>query len=526
MSMTSAKEFLRDDCGSAPNGTMVERESLASEAVRSTGWSAGFQITQQVFQLGISILLIRLLSPADFGLVAMANVIIGLAGLLGDLGLCSAIVQKKDLLHEHLDSIFWLNFGLGLIIFLVLTVTSPFAAAFYGEPRVAAIIVVSAMGFVLGPLSSVQMTVLRKELKFRTLGTRQFLAVLPASLISLWLAFTGWGAWSLVLGGLLSPLLMAFAFWNTVSWRPRLKFSFSRLRELMRFGLGLTGFSFFNYFTRNADNLLIGRYLGNVALGLYDRAYSLMLMPLTKVTRVLDASLFPVFSRLQDDNLRFQRAYIRVCRTVALVTLPMSVGFWVLLEPAIVVLYGRQWLGIVPLLQWLVPLGMVQSIGALVGHIYLAKGRTDWMLAWGVASGTLAVCSFIIGLKWGLLGVTIAYTVFSMLMFYPSHAIPFRLIQLPFLKWVRAWIEIALYAGLMGAVMYIVRLLGEQIGGHELSVLATSTLAGISVYFLIIRWRRPSEIDELRRAIPLERVAWLARLVEWMLPPRSVSESF
>jgi PST family polysaccharide transporter len=219
--------------------------------------------------------------------------------------------------------------------------------------------------------------------------------------------------------------------WNASHWRPQWIFEWAEVKTVSSYSLNLTGYSIFNYFIRNADNLLIGRYLGAQELGYYHLAYRILWYPLGTISGVIGRVMFPTYAQIQEDDARFRRAYLKVARSIALLTFPMMLGLLVLAEPFILTMFGTQWSPVILLVMILAPVGLVQAIGTTVGAIYLAKGRTDWMFKWGIGTGILAMTAFVIGLQWGIIGVATAYAIVSILILaYPNFSIPFKLIHL------------------------------------------------------------------------------------------------
>src|SRR5688572_28906613 len=176
-------------------------------------------------------------------------------------------------------------------------------------------------------------------------------------------------------------------------------------RPVVRFSLNLTGFNILNFFARNADNVLIGRYLGKESLGYYDLAYKLMLFPLQGISAILGGVMFPVYARLQSEPIVFRRAYLAVAGAIGIVSFPLMFGLFAVNELAVSVLFGAEWAPVAVLLAIFAPIGALQSIGTTVGSIYQATGRTDLLLRWGIGSSLLIVTAIVIGLQWGIVGV-------------------------------------------------------------------------------------------------------------------------
>lgn len=381
-------------------------------------------------QLIAVIILGRLLPPADFGLVAMATVVTGFANLFRDLGSAAAIIQKRDTNAQLLDSLFWLNLVFGFGVAVLLGLIAPLIASGFSEPRLKEVLWILLLSFPLASLGSVHQALLEKASRFRPLAIIESAAAIIGLVGAVWAGWSGWGVFSLVLQTLLATLFTSIGLWVVSKWRPGFNWDASEIHGVLGFGGNLVGFNIFNYLIRNIDNLFIGRFLGSTDLGYYSMAYRLMLWPLQNISSVVGRALFPVFSCLQVDRGRLAGAYVRATAAITLITAPMMFGFFVLREPFVMVALGERWLPVAEVLAWLVPVGLLQSIGTTVGSLYLATGRTDVMFKWSVGAGLLVIPAFAIGLHWGITGIAAAYFVASLLLFLPGLAIPFRLVDL------------------------------------------------------------------------------------------------
>lgn len=401
---------------------------MRQQAASGLKWTTGSQGSRLGAQFLGMIVLARLLPPSDFGLIAMAAVVTGFASLFRDFGTAAAIIQKSDPSPQLLDSVFWLNVAFGVGLAVLLGLLAPFIAFWFAEPRLKGVLWVLTLSFLIVSLGAVHQALLEKASRFRPLAIIESLAAFIGLAGAIWAALAGWGVFSLVLQVVLSALLTTAGLWMVSQWRPVLRLDAQEIRGVMGFSGNLVGFNIFNYFARNVDNLLIGRFLGATDLGYYSMAYRLMLWPLQNISSVVGRALFPVFSRLQADLGRLARAYIRATAAIILITAPLMFGFFVLRESFVVVALGESWQPVADVLVWLVPVGLLDSLVTLTGTLYLATGRTDVMFKWGVAAGLLVIPAFIIGLQWGITGVAAAYAVVSLLLFYPALAIPFRLV--------------------------------------------------------------------------------------------------
>lgn len=457
--------------------------SLQQRAASGVKWSTVSQAGRQVMQLATTLVLARLLSPDDFGLASMALVVVGFVLLFKDLGTAAAIIQRRELSPELLSSVFWVNVLFGALASAAIFAAAPLLAAFYREPQVTPLIQALSVSFLLSSLGVLQQALLERDLAFDRLAKAELAAVVAGALGGIGGALAGAGVWSLVVQSILMAGVTSLMLWLSARWRPRLYCSWREIRPLLGYSLNLVGFNTFNYLARNADYLLIGRFLGAAPLGYYTLAYRIMLYPIQNIAAVIGRVVFPVFAQVQDDHGRFRQGYLRVIGMIALVTFPLMLGLLLLSEPLVAALFGPQWAPVATLLMIFAPLGLAQSIGTTVGTIYQAKGRTDLLLYWGVASGLCVVTAVALGLRWGVLGVAGAYAAASFLLAYPSFAIPLRLIDLPTLELGRALWRPCASALVMAAGLLALRLALPAGIAPEL-VLAILVPAGALIYGL------------------------------------------
>jgi O-antigen/teichoic acid export membrane protein len=412
------------------DGVMV---GLRARTFYGLGWSGTAQVFRQLLQFATSVVLARLLSPQEFGLIGMIVVFTGFASLFTDLGLGAAIVQKLDLEERHLSSAFWVSIAVGLLLTGLTVAVAPLMARFYDEPDLEPFTRVIAFNFLVGSVNVVQNALLLKNMDFRLLFQIEIVATGLAGLAAIGMAFMGFGVWSLVVQSLLITAISVGMMWWLSAWRPTMAVDIRALKELLGFSSNLLGFNVLNYWVRNLDNFLIGKFIGPSGLGIYTRAYSLMLLPITQVTSVVSRVMFPALSAIQKDVERVRHAYLRSTQAIALVTFPMMIGLLVVAEPFVLVVYGEMWSEVIPILRVFCLIGMGQSIGTTVGWIYTSQGRADLMLKWGIFSAVVYAISFIIGLRWGVMGVAVAYGISGyVILWYPAWAIPGRLINLRF----------------------------------------------------------------------------------------------
>lgn len=480
-----------------------DRGTFKSRTLAGLRWSVAERLGNQLFQFLTSIALARLLEPSDFGLVGMILVFSGFAVSFADLGLGAALIQRAHVRPEHLDSAFWVNAAAGLCITLTMAAASPLIAAFYGEPRLARLTAFLSLAFVFSSLSVVQRAHLRKSMDFRQLAVVAWTGKLVVGAVGITLAFAGFGPWSLVINSVASSAVTTAALWLSSNWRPRFVFDRGALSELLGFGSHYFGFQVINYWLRNADNLLVGKYLGTVALGLYARAYTLLLLPV-QLGATLSQVMFPALSSIQSEPARVGRVYLRICQVTAFITAPMMFGLFAVAEPFVLVVFGAKWAPMVGLLRILSLIGFVQSIGTLVGNLFLSMGRSDLMLRVGGLTGALGVAAMVIGLRHGVTSVALYYGAVSCLAFLPQQHLALRLVGLSVADLLpKLWGPIAAATAMGGIVM----LLGENMpSAWPLSVqLVLQVITGALCYWLFVHLGRFDAYLQLRTFLGTRR---------------------
>ncbi|MBL8012817.1 MAG: MOP flippase family protein [Candidatus Omnitrophica bacterium] len=407
-------------------------DDLKSRAIAGLSWSFVGQIVKQVFQFVVNVALAHLLSPADFGLVAMAMVFINFASVFADMGVSSALIQRKHVTESHWSSAFWLNIIFGGVLTLFFCLCSPLIANFYHRQELSPIIFVLSFSFLLSSFTIVQQTILTKNMEFRVLMVRDIGAVFLSGVVAIFLAFKGWGVWSLVVQMLVSALLHNFFLWGSSTWRPKFIFSIGSLKDFFFFSTHLTGFQVVNYFARNLDQMLIGKFLGSEVLGYYSLAYKLMMLPLQNISWVLSKVMFPVLSKVHDDIERLQRAYIKMLRSISILTFPLMTLLFVLAPQLIRVIYGEKWSAVSDLVRVLCFCGMFQSLGTISGLIYQSVGKTNVQLRMGLINTFIIFVVLVSCIHYGLYAVTVGYAVISIIWVHISMGVVCRVISLPY----------------------------------------------------------------------------------------------
>lgn len=454
--------------------------SLIKSAISGIKWVTFSRFIKQGLQFVTLVILAKLLAVSDFGLMSTAMIYIGFLQVIYDLGVSAALIQKKDISDNLFSSVFWLNILVGLLITIILFFSATLIAEFHGEKQLEEIIKVLSIVFVLSSIKSAQQAVIERNLNFNTISKIEIISSFLGALVGVLLAFLGYGVWSLVFQNIVLTASSSLLIWFRGNKRPNFYFSFREIKSIFKFSINLSGFNLVNYFVRNADYFLISKFIGVEALGLYTLAYKIMLYPLQNITYIISRVMYPVYSKLADDNNEFKNMFILVAKVISIITFPMMLGLMAVSDLFVNVVLGEKWNEIIPLILILTPLGLIQSVYTPAGAIFKAKDKTDIWFRWGVFSGIVTVSAFIIGLRWGIIGVAVGYLISNLILIVPGMKIPFRYINLKISEFIKS-LSITFYCSI--AMFGIVILLKYLISGFgETPELIALVILGVIIY--------------------------------------------
>lgn len=417
-------------------------------------WSVINQVFTVVAGLATMAALTRLLSVSDFGVVAMVTLATGYLNILKDFGMGSALVQKKEVTDDEYCTVFWLKIILGALFTVILFIAADFIALFYRDDNVDDIARALSFTFLINSVGVVWSSQMVKKVDFRQIFWRNFVSLIVSGLAAVIAAARGLGPWALVVQSYSLIIVNNYLNYRRSKWLPRFVFKKDLLRAIFKFSLPLMADKSLNYWTRNVDNILVGRYLGTVELGFYSKAYSLMLLPVRQISGTISKVLFPSFSLIQGDIERVARVYLKISRTIAFISFPIMINLSLFAEAFISILYGNNWLAIVPYFKVLSFLGMFQAIGTLSGNVYMSQGKTALMLKIGVWTRAVMIIGIVTGLYYGgLMGMIYGYFATSMIAFLPELYVVGWLLRISLKTIVTNFIPYFLLAAMSGFVV-------------------------------------------------------------------------
>jgi len=381
--------------------------ALLQKTTKAVLWSIVDIFMRQGLQFIVVIVLARILTPADFGVIAMLGIFVAVAGVFIDSGFSSALIQRQNTTHTDESTVYFFNLGMGAVVVLMLCIIAPWIATFFKEPVLQNLTYVMAFSSLIGTLGSIHSTLLNKELNFKVTAKVGVIATLSSGSLAIVLAYQGFGVWSLALQGVVASVVTVVLLWFWHPWRPLWIFSFASLRTLFKFGGYLTVMNLVSVLHTNLYSVLIGKFYSVHDVGIYDRAQKTQMMSGNLIISIINRVSFPVFSSVAKDKERLARGFRKAQRLVMYANIPLMLGVIVLADPIVRVLFGVQWLACVPILRILGVVGLLLPMQIFNVNILMAQGRSDllfkiMLLKRSVAIGLTIAASFygILAIAW------------------------------------------------------------------------------------------------------------------------------
>ena len=455
------------------------------------------QATAQATSAAASIILAHLLTPDEFGLAGMALVFTGIGAAFGDLALSAALIQRPVLREEDRSTAFWTNAAAGSFLMVLGIGISPLVADFFGQPSVGPLFAGTSVLFLLWALSSTQNALLMREMNFRGLEIRVIVAGVAGATAAVLLGVAGAGAWALVGQALVQASTSLVLLWTFSPWRPKFMYSRKSLRSLGSYSGKTLASQMLGYFVNNVDNLLVGRVLGSVALGLYSVAYNTMFLPVSRISQPLQQVLFSAFAKIQHEPKRLGEAWARGNEVISAVNVPAFLGMAVIAADFVPVVLGQKWDSSVPVLQWLSLAGVGTTLQTLNWSTTQAMGKPGVMLRFRLFSTPVTVLGFVIGLHWGVVGVAASFAITRFIIAPPQTYITCRTLGVS-PAFVRGEALVAGLAVVMAAAVAVARLGLVHAGVPAAARLAIVVPFGFVVYGGLLLLFAPRVVGELR----------------------------
>jgi PST family polysaccharide transporter len=399
------------------------RNDLKGRSARSGLLTVTSQGIKFVLATLSAVILARLLTPSDYGIVGMVAIVLNFAAMFQYLGLAGATVQWPEINHRQVSTLFWLNIGLSTAIAVSMAAASPLIAWFFHEPRLVAVTLGYSLSVFVTGLWIQHEAILTRQMRFGVLVAVDITALVLGLCVAVSTAWRGAAYWALVYNQLTVTLVQAISYWLICKWRPGLPSRGSGVRPMLLFGGHSTGTSLMSFFSRNMDNILIGRIWGTEQLGLYSRSYQLLMLPIQQISSPIGNVALPALSRLTDSPEDYRQAYLSIIEKIAMITMPGVTLMCVCSDWIVLFILGPQWEGTGRIFMFLGLAAFVQPVSRTCYWLLSTQLRTRDMFVWSIISAAIATISIVAGLPWGAVGVA------------ASYAITELSIQTPFLFW-------------------------------------------------------------------------------------------
>jgi O-antigen/teichoic acid export membrane protein len=405
----------------------IPADGLKRRTVRGGAVTVAAQAACFILQMGSTMVLARLLTPSDYGLMAMVMVLTNALNVFRDGGLSAGTVQKASITHEQVSTLLWINIGLGCLLGLVTVASAPVVVRVFHQPKLLAITLVLATTFPLSALTVQHEALLNRQMRFTALAMIDTIAMALGMCVGIVMAFNGFGYWALVCMTLAMTLTKVIALALAIRWVPGLPRPRCGVGSLLRFGGYLTGSKLMVYLFRNADNALIGWWWGAGPLGLYSKAYSILMLPINQVNAPMSGVAVPALSRVQNDPERVRRVFLGGYAILASIILPIVLYLTIFTDEVVLVILGQQWRPSISLFRLLAPAALVGALALNpLSWLFIATGRPDRQFRFGILWSGVLVAAFAFGVRFGAAGVAAAYSIISACLALPLCLYAFR----------------------------------------------------------------------------------------------------
>ncbi|WP_346747915.1 lipopolysaccharide biosynthesis protein [Prevotella jejuni] len=433
----------------------MSEQTLKQATTKGLFWSSVERFSNQGVQFVFSIILARLLSPSDYGIIAMVTIFFAVAQSFVDSGFSNALVRKTDRVEEDLSTCFYFNIGVGIIAYIVLFLIAPLVANFYSQPILSPIIRITGLGVILNSLCVVQQALFTIKIDFKSQAKITLSATVISGIVGIILAYQGYGIWALVWQGVASSIVRMGLLWLMSKWRPRTGFSKSSFNYLFGYGSKLLASGLLDTIYNNIYPIVIGKFYNPAQLGNYSRALGWAQLPSANITSILQRVTFPVLSAIQDDTLRLQNSYRRLLKLSAFIVFPLMMGLAAIASPLIRVILTAKWDGCVLYLQILCFALMLYPIHAINLNLLQVKGRSDIFLRLEIIKKIIGVVILIITIPLGITAMCLGMVFSSIICLIVNTYYTSRFIDVGLLTQLKDLRIILINSLVMGGGIYI-----------------------------------------------------------------------
>lgn len=460
----------------------MSEKSLKKQTVKGLFWSCVERFSTQGVQFVFSFIIARQLMPADYGLVAMLGIFMAIAQSFIDSGFSNALIQKQNRTNIDYCTVFYFNIAIGLIMYLILIACAPLIADFYDQPQLKAIISWVALNFLISAGGAVQLAKLTIALDFKRQAWISLISVLLSGIVGIWLAYHGFGVWTLVYQSLLSNFLNTLLLWLSAKWIPSLVFSWNSFKELFNFGSKLLMGGLLHTIYQNLYTLVIGKFFTPTQLGFFNRAFTLTQYPSSNITNILTRVTYPVECEFQGDNQKLEDKFYLFIKLTAFIVFPLMIGLCALSEPLIRLVLTEKWMGAVPYIQIMCFAYMWDPIMRMNWDLLNTKHRSDYSLRSEIIKKIVAVTILFVSIMGGLSIMCLGLVFYSIADIFIVTIFTKRLLpNVTFRNEIAILIPILFQSLIMGIIVYSLKYIIHS----DVLLLLIGLIIGIFIYILL-----------------------------------------
>jgi O-antigen/teichoic acid export membrane protein len=473
-------------------------QQLGERSLAAVGWAVVDKFSSSVLSFVVTILLARLLSPEDFGVVAMVMIFFDFSAVLVESGFSTALIREKTISEADKSTTFLFNLAVAVALYGVLFIAAPYIGRFFGQPVLTVIVRVMGLSLIVNALSLVQHTVLIQQIDFKKQAIVRLVGVAFSGGAAIFMAYAGWGVWSLVARFMVLDLITTVLYWMLGGWQPSGNFSRASFRRLFGFGWRILAAALLDKFYFHIYKLLIGRFFSAASLGYYSQASNFTNMVINTLFRTVQSVTYPVLAKLQDDRERLKVGYRKILQLSSFIIVPALSGLAVLAEPVVVVLVGEKWLPCVPMLQLLCLSGLTIHFSTVNLNMLLVLGRSDLSLRLEVLKKVIITLAILSGISFGIYGLIIGEVLASYVNLLINVWYSRQLLGYSFAEQVRDIASTLLLSVLTMGLLYVLKSMPLSAG--VISLLLLSVVGGVAYIALHVLFKT-EEMQFIRQTI-------------------------
>ncbi len=456
--------------------------SLKKQAISGVKWTGIQQIGMSVIGFVISVILARLLSPEEFGLIAMIIVFVGIGNILLNAGMGASLIRTENLTEVDFSTVFFFNLFISILLYILLFFFAPYVALFYNQPELISLMRWLNLIIIINAFTIIQRTRLTKILDFKTQTLISIPAILIGGGIGIFMAMNGWGVWSLVGFQISKALANTILLWHHLRWIPKPVFDIKKFKYHFNFGYKLSLSNLLDTIFDNIYSIVIGKFFPAVQVGYYQRAQSMQMYPVRSASTILNRVTYPLFSKIQNDNKKLKDVYKKILQINMFIMAPVMILLGVLAQPVFLFLFSEKWLPAVPYFQILIPVAILYPLHSFNLNILKVKGKSELYLLLEIIKKIIIVIAIVIGIGFGIKGLLYGSVIVAIIGFFVNSHYSGKLINYGTLQQIKDIRLIVLYAITSGGSIYLLKNYLLTFFQSPLIIISIGLTGGLLIY--------------------------------------------